>query len=127
MAPGETILMVEDDPLLRQTVADGLRDRGYRVVEAADGNAALAALNRDSNIRFLFTDIMMPGGMNGVTLARTARSLHANLKIMFASGYSDRRVVAEWPEHLDFLQKPYGLETLANRIASRLRQKEAAE
>jgi PAS domain S-box-containing protein len=124
---GETILMVEDDPLLRQTVADGLRDRGYRVVEAADGNTALAALNRDSSIRFLFTDIMMPGGMNGVTLARTARSLNTGLKIMFASGYSDRRVVAEWTEPLDLLQKPYGLETLATRIASRLRQKEAAE
>jgi PAS domain S-box-containing protein len=124
---GETILLVEDDPLLRQTVADGLRDRGYRVIEAADAPAALAALDHDTTINFLFTDIMMPGGMNGITLARTARRLHAGLKIMFASGYSDRQVVDEWPEPLDLLQKPYGLETLAARISSRLRLKEAAE
>jgi PAS domain S-box-containing protein len=124
---GETILMVEDDPLLRQIVADGLRRRGYRVIEAPDGTAALSALTHDASIAFLFTDIMMPGGMNGVALARTARGLHAGLKIMFASGYSERRIVAEWPEPLDLLQKPYGLETLAARIATRLRQKEVAE
>ncbi len=119
---GETVLLVEDDTLLRQTVADGLRQRGYRVIEAADGNAALAALDRGGHVDFLFTDVMMPGGLNGVAVARAARGLRADLKIMFATGYSDRQVLAEWPETLDLVQKPYSLETLATRIAARLHQ-----
>jgi PAS domain S-box-containing protein len=123
---GETVLLVEDDALLRQTVADGLRQRGYHVIEAADGNAALTALIRGTEVDFLFTDIMMPGGLNGVAVARAARGLRADLKIMFATGYSDRQVLAEWPEALDLVQKPYSLETLATRIAARLRQPEPA-
>jgi signal transduction histidine kinase len=121
---GETVLVVEDDMLLRHTVADGLRQRGYRVIEAADGDAALAALTRSSHVDFLFTDVMMPGGLNGVAVARAARGLRADLKIMFATGYSDRQVLAEWPETLDLVQKPYSLETLATRIAARLDHQE---
>jgi PAS domain S-box-containing protein len=123
---GETLLLVEDDTLLRQTVADGLRQRGYHVIEAADGNAALATLIRGVNVDFLFTDVMMPGGLNGVAVARAARGLRSDLKIMFATGYSDRRVLAEWPETLDLVQKPYTLETLATRIAARLHRQAAA-
>jgi len=119
---GETVLLVEDDPLLRSTVAEGLRGRGYKVIEAPDGRTALAALNRGTSVDFLFTDVMMPGGLNGVAVARAARGLRADLKIMFATGYSDRQVLAEWPEQLDLVQKPYSLETLASRIATRLQQ-----
>jgi len=122
---GETVLVVEDDMLLRHTVADGLRQRGYRVIEAADGNAALAALDRGGHVDFLFTDVMMPGGLNGVAVARAARGLRADLKIMFATGYSDRQVLAEWPETLDLVQKPYSLDTLATRIAARLQPQDA--
>jgi PAS domain S-box-containing protein len=119
---GETVLLVEDDPLLRSTVAEGLRGRGYKVIEAPDGRTALAALNRGTSVDFLFTDVMMPGGLNGVAVARAARGLRADLKIMFATGYSDRQVLAEWPEQLDLVQKPYSLETLASRIANRLQK-----
>jgi DNA-binding LytR/AlgR family response regulator len=96
------------------------------VIEAADGNAALATLIRGVNVDFLFTDVMMPGGLNGVAVARAARGLRSDLKIMFATGYSDRRVLAEWPETLDLVQKPYTLETLATRIAARLHRQAAA-
>jgi PAS domain S-box-containing protein len=123
---GETLLLVEDDALLRQTVAEGLRQRGYQVIEASDGNAALATLSRGVNVDFLFTDVMMPGGLNGVAVARAARGLRSDLKIMFATGYSDRQVLAEWPEPLDLVQKPYSLETLATRIAARLQHQAAA-
>ncbi|HTZ70260.1 MAG TPA: ATP-binding protein, partial [Acetobacteraceae bacterium] len=122
---GETILLVEDDALLRQTVAEGLRQRGYQVIEAPDGRAALAALSRGARVDCLFTDVMMPGGLNGVAVARAARGLRADLKIIFATGYSDRAVLAEWPEALDMLQKPYTLETICRRIAARLQTTEA--
>jgi PAS domain S-box-containing protein len=123
---GETVLLVEDDPLLRSTVAEGLRGRGYKVIEAPDGRTALAALNRGTSVDFLFTDVMMPGGLNGVAVARAARGLRADLKIMFATGYSDRQVLSEWPEQLDLVQKPYSLETLASRIANRLQKTASA-
>jgi PAS domain S-box-containing protein len=123
---GETVLLVEDDTLLRNTVAEGLRQRGYKVIEAQDGSAALATLNRGATVDFLFTDIMMPGDLNGVAVARAARTLRANLKIMFATGYSDREVLAEWPEALDLVQKPYSLDTLVTRISTRLHEAEVA-
>jgi PAS domain S-box-containing protein len=115
---GETILFVEDDALLRETVAEALEHQGYTVISTANGAAALLALEQGGKIDLLFTDVMMPGDLNGVGLARAARAQRPDLKIMFASGYSDRQVLAAWPETLDLIPKPYSLDTLAARIAA---------
>jgi len=115
---GETILFVEDDALLRETVAEALEHQGYTVISTANGAAALHALEQGGKIDLLFTDVMMPGDLNGVGLARAARAQRPDLKIMFASGYSDRQVLAAWPETLDLIPKPYSLDTLAARIAA---------
>ena len=117
---GETILVVEDDALLRHTVAIALEEYGYQVVATANGAAALAALATGQHFDLLLTDVMMPGGMNGVDVARAARASRANLKIMFATGYSDRKVLAPWPEPLDLLSKPYTPAEMAQRVAARL-------
>jgi PAS domain S-box-containing protein len=118
---GETILFAEDDALLRETVTLALENQGYAVIGAADGETALALLKQTAKIDLLFTDVMMPGALNGVALAQAARALRPSLKIMFASGYSDREVLAAWPERLDLVAKPYSLESLAARIAASLR------
>ncbi len=84
----ETILLVEDEPELRILAGSILEDLGYRVLEAANGVMALS-LWRDhrSQIHLLFTDLVMPGGVNGVELARRLREENPDLKVIYTSGY----------------------------------------
>jgi len=119
---GEHILVVEDDALVRQTIADALRIRGYTVTEAPDGQAALKLLEHPPAAPFalLFTDVVMPGGLSGVDLALQARERHASLPVLFASGYASASILDAWPEPVDLLAKPYSPEQLAARIAARL-------
>jgi PAS domain S-box-containing protein len=116
----ETIVLAEDDALLRQTVGDVLRAQGYRVETAQDGPAALALLRDLPHIDLLLTDVMMPGGMNGVELARAARLELPGLRVMFATGFSDQKILAQWPHTLDVINKPFSLNTLIRRVAARL-------
>jgi len=76
----ETILMVEDDDLVRMSVQSLIESLGYRVVPARDGPDALEILRHDTRIDLLFTDIVMPGGMHGPQLAAEARRLRPNSK-----------------------------------------------
>jgi CheY-like chemotaxis protein len=83
----ETILVVEDDNALRSYTVDTLCELGYRVLEAPTGAAALQIL--DSNkIDLLFTDVVMPGGVNGRQLADEAVRRHPGLKVLFTTGYT---------------------------------------
>jgi PAS domain S-box-containing protein len=117
---GETILVVEDDALLRHTVSAALEDHGYAVIATPHGAAALAVLESGRKLDLLFTDVMMPGGMSGVDVAMAARAARPELKVIFATGYSDRRTLEQWPETLDLIPKPYALTEVAQRIARRL-------
>ncbi len=87
------ILLVEDDEDVRQYSADILRETGYRVVEAADGTAALAALSEEPGIRLLFTDVGLPGRLNGRQLADEARRRRPDLKVLFTTGYARNAIV----------------------------------
>lgn len=120
---GEHILLVEDDALLRQTITEALRDRGYAVTAAPDGAQALRLLEQtpgDPDFALLFTDIVMPGGVTGVDVAREARKRRASLPVLFATGYATTAVLDAWAEPLDLLPKPYSPEDAAARIAARL-------
>jgi CheY-like chemotaxis protein len=117
---GETIVFAEDDALLRHTVSEILRGSGYVVETATCGAAALDLLASLPHVDLLLTDVMMPGGMNGVELALAARRSRPGLRVMFATGYSDQDVLTHWPEALDVMSKPFALEQLVSRIASRL-------
>jgi PAS domain S-box-containing protein len=120
---GEHILLVEDDALLRQTIAEALRGRGYEVTAADNGPHALKILDdphAPKDFALLFTDVVMPGGMSGVDLALQARLRHATLPVLFATGYSVSGSLSGWPEKLDLLAKPYAPEDAAARIAARL-------
>jgi CheY-like chemotaxis protein len=123
---GEHILLVEDDALVRQTMADALRGRGYTVTEAADAAEALRLLDAPAHAPFalLFTDVVMPGGLTGVDLALQARRRLATLPVLFATGYSSAAVLDAWPEPADVLPKPYTPEQVAAHIAAKLELKE---
>jgi PAS domain S-box-containing protein len=115
---GERILAVEDNPDVRRVVVAQLTELGYAVIEAANGEAAIGILGRGEPIDVLFTDVVMPGGMTGYDLARAARTLRPDLKVLLTSGFpktttEDGRRPGEF-SHL--LIKPYRRAELAAKI-----------
>ena len=114
----ESILVVEDDALVRQYVVAQLRSLGYRVTSAADTAEALSLLETDMTIDILFTDVIMPGPMNGRRLADEAVKRRPSLKVVFTSGYTDNAIVHQG--RLDtgvvLLSKPYRKSDLARII-----------
>lgn len=121
IAPGgtETILVVEDDADLRETVATALGQLGYRALVAANAAAALRILSSgNETIDLLFTDVMMPGGMLGPALAKRARELRPQIGVLLTTGYAENAVLAGTAEltSADIIIKPYRNEDLAMRI-----------
>src|SRR5262245_20567173 len=112
------ILLVEDDHVLRTVSADTLNDLGYRAIRTSDGTQALAALERDRDIKVLMTDIGLPG-MDGQQLATEARRRRPGLGILFVTGYDnlikEGQLLRE--EGFEYLAKPYGYEDLARALA----------
>jgi len=121
-AMGGTILLVEDDTDVRVSLAAQLKSLDYRVIEAQSGVAALAALNNGPRIDLLFTDIVMPGGLSGLELARQIILLRPGLKVLYTTGYSDE-VIADSEQMEDgavILRKPYDKTKLAATISQLL-------
>ena len=106
------ILVVEDEFLIRMTLAEGLGDEGFDVIEAETADDALPILVGDPSIRLLLTDIQLPGVLNGRTLARKARELLPRLPIIFMTGRPD---VGDVSTPLDvFISKPYTLQDICD-------------
>jgi PAS domain S-box-containing protein len=117
----ETILVVEDDPLVRDFVVGSLRSLGYAVLATRDGNSALDTLKvYEGPIELLFSDIVMPGGMTGWELAKRAIIFRPTLKILFTSGYTES--VDGGSDLGALLAKPYGKTDLATAVRKALRQ-----
>jgi CheY-like chemotaxis protein len=96
-----------------------LSNAGYTVLEAANGSEALGMLFAHPEIELLFTDIIMPGGMTGDELAKHARALRPDIKVLFTSGYAEPSIAGrELTERGSWLKKPYS----ARELATRLRQ-----
>jgi CheY-like chemotaxis protein len=114
----EAILVVEDSATVRHVTVGILRALGYTVHEAEDGHAALAILKQPVAIDLLFTDLIMPNGINGQELVRQARALRPDLKALFASGYSEQFLKGRGPaeEAVPLLNKPYRTRTLAEAV-----------
>ncbi len=114
---GGTILVVEDDDDVRIYTAHVLRGRGYDVLEADDGPAALAVIGSGARIDLLFTDVMMPR-MNGRELADAARRLSQGLKVVFTSGYSPNALVhgGTLDPGAPLLPKPFTADALLRRV-----------
>jgi DNA-binding NtrC family response regulator len=107
---GQTrVLLVEDDPDVRDSTADLLTTLGLDVVMAAEAREALSILDQDPAIGVLFSDIAMPGGMNGAQLAVEARRIHPDLKVLLASGHPAWILAQKYdlPENIRVLCKPF--------------------
>jgi PAS domain S-box-containing protein len=120
----ETILLVEDETAVREIASTLLRALGYTVLEAEHGPAALEILDQHNNIDLLFTDVVMPGGMNGVELVRQALQRYPEMKTLYTSGYADTAIFdkAMLSRGAELLTKPYRKEVLASKIREILDQ-----
>ena len=111
----ETVLVVEDNAALRRATVHQLKDLGYQVREAENGVAAMKFLQDGEKLDLLFTDVVMPGSMDGVELAQRATELRPGLKILLASGFPDARSTTSRTPAPSFplINKPYRQEDLA--------------
>jgi PAS domain S-box-containing protein len=114
----ETILVVEDDPFVRSSAVMRLENLGYSVIVAVDGNDALRQLRTDVHVDILFTDIVMPGGINGWELADLAKQLRPGLPVLLTSGYAPETLIQQGRLQAGamVLTKPYRKDALARRL-----------
>jgi CheY-like chemotaxis protein len=119
MESTETILVVEDDPNVRTAVVQILIDIGCNIVEAEDGDAALSVLADRSDINILFTDIVLPGELNGPDIADRARKFLPGPKVLYSTGYSNTGGRGEFSSDANswILQKPYSAEELMDTLS----------
>jgi PAS domain S-box-containing protein len=115
---GETILVVEDDDNVRTATSDMLRELGYRVIAAADGASALHLVDARPDIRLLFTDVGLPGGMNGRQLADAVRERRPELPVLFTTGYARNAIVhhGRLDPGIHLLPKPFTYAELADKL-----------
>ncbi|HEY0120313.1 MAG TPA: response regulator [Rhizobium sp.] len=109
------VLVVEDEPLMRMDIAGALEDGGFLVFEAAHADEAIAILEQHTEIRVLFTDIDMPGSMDGLKLAAAVRDRWPPIKIIVTSGHQSIRD-ENLPVDGRFFSKPYNPEKIIDTI-----------
>jgi signal transduction histidine kinase/ActR/RegA family two-component response regulator len=114
----ETIPLVEDDDRLRTYTAEMLSELGYRVLEAATASAALALLASEEQVDLLFTDVVMPGGVNGRQLATAALERRPSLKVLFTTGYTRNAIVhhGRLDPGVELITKPFSLKDLSRKV-----------
>ena len=118
----ERILVVEDDERVRDIPASILRAHGYEVVEVNDGAQAMAALRGNPPFDLLFTDVVLPGGMNGVEIAKQARLLQPNIKTLYTTGYTENAVIhhGELDPGVMLVSKPYRRREFLEKVRAML-------
>ena len=114
----ETILVVDDEPALLELVDEMLQQLGYKVFLAGDGKQALQQLEKEPDIDLLFSDVVMPGGINGYELAEQAVAKYPELKVLLTSGYTERAVAQNGQARFNtnLISKPYTHADLTRRI-----------
>lgn len=119
---GEIILIVEDQDEVREVATGLLQDLGYKTISARSGQEGLAILESSRRIDLLFTDIVMPGTLDGPALAERARQLRPDLPVVFTTGYAEASVLREGDikKASNLVTKPYRREILASRIQQAL-------
>ncbi|MCZ6859492.1 MAG: response regulator [Alphaproteobacteria bacterium] len=114
----ERILVIEDNESVREIPVTILRDQGYNVVEAGDGQEAIKHLKDGPPIDLLFTDVVLPGGMNGIEIAEQAKELKPNIKVLYTTGYADSAIVhhGKLDSGVTLVTKPYRRADLLEKI-----------
>ena len=114
----ETILVVEDDDAVRAYSTEVLRDLGYHVLEAPNAGAALEILDRQADVHLLFTDIGLPGAMNGRQLSDEARRRRSGLKVLLTTGYAGKAIIhaGRLEPGVSFMTKPFSFADLTKRV-----------
>jgi signal transduction histidine kinase/DNA-binding response OmpR family regulator len=126
---GESILVVEDDEDVRNFTVNSLRELGYVVTEAVDAESGLEILDREPGVQLLFTDLGLPGGIDGRVLAKRAQQMRPSLKVLITTAYAGSALMREGrldPE-VELLSKPFSLASLATRIRELLDRRPATE
>ena len=125
----DTILVVEDDEDVRNFTVTSLRELGYVVFEAIDAAAALEVLERESGIHLLFTDLGLPGAMDGRALADRVRTIRASIKILITTAYAGNALIHEGrlDPGVELLSKPFSFAALASRIRELLDRHEGGQ
>jgi CheY-like chemotaxis protein len=113
-----TVLVIDDEPMVRMLIKDVLEEVGYEVVDVADGPTGLTILQSDSRIDLLVTDMGLPGGMNGRQVAEAGREARPDLKVLFVTGYAQTSMhggdVSE--SSTQVIGKPFNFEALQNKV-----------
>ncbi|MGJ4885232.1 MULTISPECIES: response regulator [unclassified Bradyrhizobium] len=109
----KTVLVVEDEGLIRANAVDMIRDLGFEVIEAADADQAISLLERCDRISVVFTDVQMPGSMDGLRLVAVIRDRWPPVALLVTSG---QVTPSELPSGARFLAKPYGAEQLRSHL-----------
>ncbi len=119
-AKTRTVLVVEDDDDARATLAAMVTELGYRVLEAENGASALPILEQERPVDILLSDVVMPGGMSGVDLAKVAHERRPDLKVLFVSGYDHTAIAhaTKYDDSLRLLNKPFSLTDLGRELAT---------
>jgi PAS domain S-box-containing protein len=115
---GETVLVVDDEPMVRMLVVEVLEDLGYAALEAEDGASGLEILQSDKRIDLLVSDVGLPGGINGRQMADAARQTRKDLKVLFITGYAEKAAVGngDLEAGMHVMTKPFAIDALATRI-----------
>jgi PAS domain S-box-containing protein len=116
----QTVLVVDDDPDVRETTVAGLEDFGYRVLEAGSGAQCLRLLEREQ-VDLLVVDFAMPS-MNGAELVHITRRSHPGMKVLFMTGYADLDVLRSYAEPHEILRKPFRLAALIEQVDAAMRR-----
>ena len=117
---GPVVLVVEDDPVVREFAGSACREIGCTVYLAGDGPEALAVLRAHDDIALLFTDVGLPGDMNGRQLAAAACALRPTLKVLYTTGYTANAIVHQGvlDDGVNFIGKPFSIDALAAKVKS---------
>ena len=115
---GETVLVIDDEPLVRMLVIEVLREMGYIALEAEDGPSGLRIVQSTIRLDLLITDIGLPGGMDGGQVADEARKLRPGLKVLFITGFAENAALSHGRINagMSVLTKPFAMEALAARV-----------
>jgi len=123
--PGETVLVVDDEPVIRMLVVEVLEELGYAAIEAADGRSGLRQIELGGRIDLLVTDVGLPHGMNGRQLADAARTRRPGLKVLFITGFAESVAVGNGTMEpgMDVMTKPFAMDALGAKIRTMINGK----